>query len=227
MAALWRNFQRFSVANPCPPVPETWVQIESLEGEVTRLNKLLKSQGKEISARDQSLVEEKRLKEKYKEEAREADARYVQVVATLAEEQDLQDNLEVELGAYRTYASTLSMKLSASKVAKEKAKSEKEAAVAEKLKSEEHTKSWYKRLQQKYNHYKNKSKCLLGQLAFVPKLRDFCWGWCYSWGFENYRTLELNPEIYTYDKAIVCPFLVGIPEEAIKEVEELGKNFFS
>jgi hypothetical protein len=56
-------------------------------------------------------------------------------------------------------------------------------------------------------------------------LRDFSWGRGYNWRFEHYRTLKLNPEIYTYDKATVSPFLVGILEEAIKEVKELGKNF--
>lgn len=133
--------------------------------------------------------------------------------------------MEAELGASQAYASTLSMKLSASEAAKEKAKSEKEAVVAEKLRSKEHSDSRYQKLRKKYNHYKNKSKRLLGQLAFVLKLRDFSWGRGYNWGFENYRTLELNSEIYTYDKAIVSPFFVRIPEKAIKEVEELGKSF--
>jgi hypothetical protein len=59
----------------------------------------------------------------------------------------------------------------------------------------------------------------------VSKLQDFSWGRGYNWGFENNRTLELSPEIYTYDKATVSPFLVGIPEEVIKKVEELGKSF--
>jgi len=83
------------------------------------------------------------LKEKYKEEAREANAHYIQAVGFLTEEQDLRDNLEVELGASQAYASTLSMKLSASEVVKDKAESEKEAVVAEKLKSKKHSKSRY------------------------------------------------------------------------------------
>lgn len=70
-----------------------------------------------------------------------------------------------------------------------------------------------------------KSKRLLGQLALVPKLQDFSWGLGNNLGFKNNRTLELNLEIYTYDKATVSQFLVGIPKEAIKEVEELGKSF--
>jgi adenylosuccinate lyase len=81
------------------------------------------------------------LKEKYKEEAREANTRYIQVVGILTKEQDLRDNLEAEVDACRAYASTLSIKPTFSKAAKEKAKSEKEAAVAERLKSEEHAES--------------------------------------------------------------------------------------
>jgi 5-bromo-4-chloroindolyl phosphate hydrolysis protein len=88
----------------------------------------------------------------------------------MTEDQDLQDNLEAELSACRAHASTLSMKLSVFEAAKEKAESEREAAVAEKLNSEELSESRYKMLRQKYNHYKNKSKRLLRQLAFVPKL---------------------------------------------------------
>jgi len=106
------------------------------------------------------------------------------------------------------------MKLSASKDAKEKAEVEKEVVVFEKLKSKEHSASRYKRLRRKYNHYKNKSKRLLGQLAFVSKFKDFTWGRDHNWGFENFRTLELNPTIYPYDKA------------TIDEVKELGKNLF-
>jgi hypothetical protein len=35
----------------------------------------------------------------------------------------------------------------------------------------------------------------------------------------------MNPNIYTFDPATISPFLVGIPKEAIDEVEELGKSF--
>ncbi len=64
--------------------------------------------------------------------------------------------MEAELGASQASASILSMKLSASKDAKEKAEVEKEVVVFEKLKSKEHSASRYKRLRRKYNHYKNK-----------------------------------------------------------------------
>lgn len=100
--------------------------------------------------------------------------------------------MEAELGASRAYASTLSMKLSATEATKEKDESKKEAAMAEKLKYEKHSESRYKWLRRKYNHYKNKSKRLLGQLAFVPKLWDFSWGQGFNWRFEKYLTLELN-----------------------------------
>jgi hypothetical protein len=46
MTKLCHNFQRFSAANPRPPVPEMQIWIESLEGEVARLNELLKSEMK-------------------------------------------------------------------------------------------------------------------------------------------------------------------------------------
>jgi chromosome segregation ATPase len=88
----------------------------------------------------------------------------------MTEDQDLRDNLEAKLSACRAHTSTLSMKLSVFEAAKEKAESEREAAVAEKLKSEELSESRYKTLRRKYNHYKNKSKHLMRQLAFVPKL---------------------------------------------------------
>jgi hypothetical protein len=58
--------------------------------------------------------------------------------------------------------------------------------MAEKLKSEELSESRYRRLRRKYNHYKNKSKHLLQQLSFIPKLRDLVWGQGFSWGFESF-----------------------------------------
>lgn len=77
MMALWRNFQWFSGTNPRIAAPETQARIKSLEREVDRLNRLLKCREEEISAWDRSLAEEKKLKEKYKKEAQEANARYV------------------------------------------------------------------------------------------------------------------------------------------------------
>jgi hypothetical protein len=65
----------------------------------------------------------------------------------------------------------------------------------------------------------------LQQLSFVPKLRDSVWGWGFSCGFKSFRSLVINPDIYTFDPATVSPLLVGVPEEAIDEVEELGPSF--
>jgi hypothetical protein len=208
MTALWSNFQRFSGSTPRIAAPETQAQMESLEGEVDQLNQLLKCREEEINARDRSLVEEKKLTEKYKKEAQEANTRYVQVVVNMTEDLEFRDNLEVELSACRAHVSTLSMQLSVSDAAKKKAEFE-EVVVAEKLKFEELSESRYKRLRRKYNHYKNKSKCIPWQLSFLPKLRDFSWGQGFIWGFESYRTLEMNPEIYTFDRATVSPYWLG------------------
>jgi hypothetical protein len=37
-----------------------------------------------------------------------------------------------------------------------------------------------------------------------------------NWGFENFRTLHLNPNIYKFDPETVTPELVGILESATR-----------
>jgi hypothetical protein len=41
---------------------------------------------------------------------------------------------------------------------------------------------------------------------------------------ENLRTLATNPK-YKFDPATIGPLLVGIPDKAIKEMEEYGLDF--
>jgi hypothetical protein len=43
-------------------------------------------------------------------------------------------------------------------------------------------------------------------------------------GFENFQTLTTNPQ-YKFNPNIVGQLLVGILDEAIKEMEEFGKSF--
>lgn len=185
----------------------------------------MKDQEEEICARDQNLAEERRLKEKFKKEAQDAEARYVRVVEHMTKDLESRDNLEAELRACRAHLLTLSIQLSVSEAAKEKAESAREADVVERLKSEELSEGRYKKLRRKYNHYKNKSKHLLQQLSFVPKLWNFVYGRGFSWGLKSIRSLVMNPDIYTFVSATVSPLLAGVPENAIDEVEELGPSF--
>jgi dsDNA-specific endonuclease/ATPase MutS2 len=99
MTAIWLNFPRFLETNPRTATPEAQARIEDLEEEVDRLKQLLKDREEEICARDQNLAYERRLKEKFKKEAQDAEARYVQVVEHMTEDLESQDNLEEELCA--------------------------------------------------------------------------------------------------------------------------------
>jgi len=47
----------------------------------------------------------------------------------------------------------------------------------------------------------------------------------FNWGFENYRTLVLNPQSYIFDPATMRSFLV-MPDEAISELAQMGVEFF-
>lgn len=81
--------------------------------------------------------------------------------------------------------------------------------------------SRFNRLRKKYHHYKAKAKRYVKQLILVLWLHDLSWSRGYNWGFENYRTLVLNPQTFSFDLAIVSPFTLGITDEAIIELEQI------
>jgi hypothetical protein len=86
----------------------------------------------------------------------------------------------------------LEMELSAANAARDKVEAEKKAA----SKLQKDAESRCKRLQKKYNHYKSKAKQYFKQLNLVPWLRDLSWARSFNWGFENYKTLVLNPQVF-------------------------------
>jgi hypothetical protein len=57
----------------------------------------------------------------------------------------------------------------------------------------------------------------------VPWLQDYSWGISFNWGFENYRTLVLNPKIYDFDQTTIGSFLVGIQDEAQSKLVDFRK----
>jgi hypothetical protein len=80
MIAIWRNFRRLLETNPRTAIPETQARVKDLEGEVDRLKQLLRDREERICAKGEELAEERRLKEKFKKEAQEAEAHYVRAV---------------------------------------------------------------------------------------------------------------------------------------------------
>jgi chromosome segregation ATPase len=86
MTAIWRNFRRFLETNPRTAAPETEAQVKDLDGEVDRLKQLLRDRKERIYAKDQELAEERRLKEKFKKEAQDAETRYVRAVEHMTED---------------------------------------------------------------------------------------------------------------------------------------------
>jgi len=185
---LWRNFQTYMSAHPSLKVAEMHTRIASLENEiltlkglepkVARFQDLLKVRDEEIAARDRIIAEEQRQEERFHCEAREVNAWKVEALAQLADEVEIRDNLEAELGSFRARVSMLEMDPSDAKTAQKKAKVKKEEVVSRKqyvTKLQKSAEGRYKRLRRKYNRSKNKAKRLLKQLSFVPWLRDFGW----------------------------------------------------
>lgn len=82
------------------------------------------------------------------------------------------------------------------------------------------------RLRAKYGYCKAKTKRYLKQPSYVPFLRDQSWGRGFNWGFKNFQTLATKPQ-NKFDPTTVGPLLVGIPDEAIKEMEEFGVDVMS
>jgi len=91
---------------------------------------------------------------------------------------------------------------------------------------QKNTESRYKRLRQKYNHYKNKEKRLLKQLSFVPWLWDLGWALGFNWGFEDFSNLVLNPDRFDIQPENVTFTFLRVPDQGILELEGLGVQFF-
>lgn len=102
MAALWRNFQTtqrnfqtYMNLHPSPEVAEmqAWIaslenevsNLKGLEPEVARLQDLLEDRDQEIKAQDQAIAGERRKQEVFRCEAREANAREVEVSSSVSQ----------------------------------------------------------------------------------------------------------------------------------------------
>jgi hypothetical protein len=108
---------------------------------------------------------------------------------------------------------------------KEKLKVEVERLEAERdkaVKAQDRSKSLLIRLRARYDTGQAKMKRYLKQLSYVPFLRDQRWARGFNRGFKNFQTLVKNPQ-YKFDPETVGPHLVGIPDEAVQEMDDFGK----
>lgn len=64
------------------------------------------------------------------------------------------------------------------------------------------------------------------QLLLVPWLHDQGWAYGFNWGFDNFRTLVLNPHRFNFRPETVSPTLLNIPDEVIDELEQMGVEQF-
>jgi hypothetical protein len=190
-------------------------RLKGLEPEVERLQNLLQ-------ARDQEIAEGQRQQEALEDHASEVKTLMCEVLVELTKVGEAKDNLAAELGSSQAQGKMLESELNTANSAKEKAVAEQKVATELQKDAE----SRYKRLHKKYHHYKAKAKRYLKQLSLVPWLRDLGWARGFIWGFENYRTLVLNPQCFNFCPETVSHALLGIPDEAIHELEQMGVDHF-
>jgi hypothetical protein len=191
------------------------------------LKALLQSWDEELASRDLIISKERSTRARLEKEVFEANERYTRSVTSLSTELDRSDQLASRLRAVQNECSEAFKNAENAEAEKEKLTAEVERLEAERdkaLKAQDRSESLLIRLRARYDAGQAKLKSYLKQLSYVPFLRDQSWGRGFKWGFENFRTLLKNSQD-KFDLETVGPLVVGIPEEAIQEMEEFGKKF--
>jgi uncharacterized small protein (DUF1192 family) len=225
MTALWQRYENRQEVQHVVPVMQARLSI--LEKELTTLKALLQSWDEELASRDLIISKERSTRARLEKEVFEANERYTRSVTSLSTELDRSDQLASRLRAVQNECSEAFKNAENAEAEKEKLTAEVERLEAERdkaLKAQDRSESLLIRLRARYDAGQAKLKSYLKQLSYVPFLRDQSWGRGFNWGFENFRTLLKNSQD-KFDLETVGPLVVGIPEEAIQEMEEFGKKF--
>jgi uncharacterized small protein (DUF1192 family) len=226
MTALWQKYEN-RPAPPPTPAPVMQARISGLENEVATLKSLLQSKDEELATRNSVISEMRSANARLRKEVLEANDRYTRSVESLSSELDRADQLSTRLSAVQNECSEACKNALSAEAEKDKFKDEVKRLTAERdkaLKAQDHSESLLIRLRTRYDADRVKLKRYQKQLSYAPHLRDLSWSRGCHWGFENFRTLVMNPQ-YKFDPETVSPMLVGFPEEAIQEMEEFGKEF--
>jgi hypothetical protein len=202
-------------------------QLSVLEKEVTTLKALLQSRDEELASRDLIISEELSTRARLEKEVFETNERYTRSVTSLSTELDRSDQLASRLQAVQNECFEACKNTENAEAEKEKLMAEVERLEAERdkaLKAQDRSESLLIKLRARYDVGQAKLKRYLKQLSYVAFLRDQSWGRGFNWGFENFRTLLMNSQD-KFDLETVGPLVVRIPEEAVQEMEEFGKEF--
>jgi hypothetical protein len=136
--------------------------------------------------------------------------------------EETKDNLASKLGSSQASKAMLEAKLKTANTVKEKAQADQKIATKLQKSVESGNKIFWK----KYHHYKAKAVRYLKQLLLVPWLHDQGWACGFNWGFDNFRTLVLNPHRFNFSPETVSPTLLNISDEVINELEQMGVEQF-
>jgi chromosome segregation ATPase len=166
-------------------------QVAQLESEVERLECSLNSavnESKEISARDSEII--KKLYAEVSEYNTLSLAASREHEATLEELVRLRASKEKTDEEFRARISVLTQA---------------NEAVNQLLKASQENCSRIKdKFRKKHRHHKARASRYLQQLSWVPWLREEAWSLGFWWGFENFRTIVLNPTRFLVDIATVA-----------------------
>jgi chromosome segregation ATPase len=184
-------------------------QVTQLESEVERLKGSLNSavnESKEISSRDSEII--KKLYAEVSEYNTLSLAAAREHEATLEELVRLRASKEKTDEEFRARISVLTQA---------------NEAVNQLLKASQENCSRIKdKFRKKLRHHKARASRYLQQLSWVPWLREEAWTLGFWWGFENLRTIVLNPTRFRVDIATVALNTLGVPITAIDDYLQIG-----